>query len=678
MPSASSRGAVRRARISRQFRQTHDDVTRILNRRLTVFYRVIVDDITHNLSQAHSPSVLADQIFSRDQWRPLFNATLIPSLRTAAVTGVSFEKEWIESATADKTRQSIASFDQFDSNSLQNTTSDASFKGVFYTDVQKLQSIRESHNLSENSKDFSNFIAQKQPGQLPWPDLPDIGVGMSAELQAETERFLKHRAVGVWSKVSDSVRADLQRAIQIGLKEGDTLEQLTKRVESSLKGYTKHQAQRVARTETTAAMGFGGHAERTELGIPAKEWISTIDNRNRGFKAKSNYDHLTCTGQVVKNEDAFIISGEQLNYPGDVSLGATGGNVIHCRCCSIGAWPKGMLAGSNYRDDGHGTVADPRLPSPEEKITLDRQKQANNYRASNAILIKQLIKETTEAMQKAYAETEKVRQEVAKIHDDIVSSQKKYRQAAIDVSEAEKDLQDARARKAPKPEIDRLTKRRNEAEKTQKQADKDLSAATENVSEKVQDVLKASDPAEIKLDTQSLPPDSPQEKTAQKAADWLSVVLEKKATGPNPPKPKIEESIADRAGHKDGRIWLTPNGSQQTAAHELGHFLETLGNNGKNGKGFLYYRTEGYGPTKSLFPLGPNFQRDEIYWDDKFTDAFKSKVRAAYAGKFYPGDVHSEIISMGLELLFANPIAFALSDPEYFRFIIGIIKGLLG
>lgn len=42
-------------------------------------------------------------------------------------------------------------------------------------------------------------------------------------------------------------------------------------------------------------------------------------------------------------------------------------------------------------------------------------------------------------------------------------------------------------------------------------------------------------------------------------------------------------------------------------------------------------------------------------------------------GKYYKG--HTEIISMGLELLYDDPIGFAERDPEYFKFLTGILNG---
>ena len=49
---------------------------------------------------------------------------------------------------------------------------------------------------------------------------------------------------------------------------------------------------------------------------------------------------------------------------------------------------------------------------------------------------------------------------------------------------------------------------------------------------------------------------------------------------------------------------------------------------------------------------------------------------AFYTGKEYP-DKATEIVSMGLELLYEDPYNFAKADPEFFDFIMGILDGEL-
>ena len=58
-----------------------------------------------------------------------------------------------------------------------------------------------------------------------------------------------------------------------------------------------------------------------------KEWVSVLDGVTR--KA-----HAIADGQRVGVDEAFVVDGELLMFPGDISLGATAKNTNHCRCGS--------------------------------------------------------------------------------------------------------------------------------------------------------------------------------------------------------------------------------------------------------------------------------------------------------------------------------------------------------
>ena len=69
------------------------------------------------------------------------------------------------------------------------------------------------------------------------------------------------------------------------------------------------------------------------------------------------------------------------------------------------------------------------------------------------------------------------------------------------------------------------------------------------------------------------------------------------------------------------------------------------------------------------------YDETEIGRDDDFGKAF-GKQDAFYVGKHY-ADGSTEIISMGLEKLYKDPVKFAQDDPEYCAFLVGILEGSL-
>lgn len=57
-----------------------------------------------------------------------------------------------------------------------------------------------------------------------------------------------------------------------------------------------------------------------------KEWLSALLPTTRPA-------HAAAHGQKVSSQEPFYVGGEYLKYPGDLSLGATAGNIINCYCC---------------------------------------------------------------------------------------------------------------------------------------------------------------------------------------------------------------------------------------------------------------------------------------------------------------------------------------------------------
>ena len=93
------------------------------------------------------------------------------------------------------------------------------------------------------------------------------------------------------------------------------------------KKYSRYQALRLVRTETTRAANYG--VEQSALSVfPGenliKEWSTSIDGRERDWHDQAN-------GQKEPNKDSFIVGGESIMRPGEGSAL----NVVNCRCSAI-------------------------------------------------------------------------------------------------------------------------------------------------------------------------------------------------------------------------------------------------------------------------------------------------------------------------------------------------------
>ena len=96
--------------------------------------------------------------------------------------------------------------------------------------------------------------------------------------------------------------------------------------------YSQWQAERVVRTEATAAANFAQTQAAQTIFPPEqmqKEWIASFDDRTRDT-------HSEADGQIVMANNTFIVGGQLMMFPGDPAGGAA--ECINCRC-SVAYFP---------------------------------------------------------------------------------------------------------------------------------------------------------------------------------------------------------------------------------------------------------------------------------------------------------------------------------------------------
>jgi hypothetical protein len=143
--------------------------------------------------------------------------------------------------------------------------------------------------------------------------------------------------------------------------------------------------------------------------------------------------------------------------------------------------------------------------------------------------------------------------------------------------------------------------------------------------------------------------------------------------------------VRDYNGHRgqytasDRAIDMNAHMGEQVGlvVHEWGHHIEYNVPGAKKAAGeFLRYRLKGEKPQKLKDVLPQRkYKNDEIAAKDEFDKAFGPES-GWYVGKIYSGGA-TEIISMGLERLYEDGAAFARKDPEYCKFILGVLDGSL-
>lgn len=110
--------------------------------------------------------------------------------------------------------------------------------------------------------------------------------------------------------------------------ENETVVQMRDRIFKKVNSpnFYKWQALRIARTETTFAMNRAKLISGEVSGLTMeKYWIAKIDSRTRD-------QHAYMNGKKVGQNELFDVGGEKMLHPGDRLNGASGSNLVNCRC----------------------------------------------------------------------------------------------------------------------------------------------------------------------------------------------------------------------------------------------------------------------------------------------------------------------------------------------------------
>lgn len=117
-----------------------------------------------------------------------------------------------------------------------------------------------------------------------------------------------------------------------GILQGYSTNKIARHLMDSLEKIERVSAVRAARTAITAAYNGGRYdadAELVEKGaIIENEWICR-------FGPNSREEHKKANGQRVPFGTPFTVGGEELRFPGDGSLGASGWNLYNCQCYKL-------------------------------------------------------------------------------------------------------------------------------------------------------------------------------------------------------------------------------------------------------------------------------------------------------------------------------------------------------
>lgn len=150
----------------------------------------------------------------------------------------------------------------------------------------------------------------------------------------DTDRLVE-QLVDAWlrrhagTKIQGILDTDLERVrneLADGVKLGEGVDELAKRIDAYLEPLYAKRSQSIARTEVIPASNLGSQMAARATGLPIrKSWLSTPGARTRPT-------HSSANGQSVALDQPYVVGGQKLLFPGDHSLGASADNTVQCRC----------------------------------------------------------------------------------------------------------------------------------------------------------------------------------------------------------------------------------------------------------------------------------------------------------------------------------------------------------
>jgi hypothetical protein len=184
---------------------------------------------------------------------------------------------------------------------------------------------------------------------------------------AEAVRFIRERQNKL-AGVPDEIHARIKTTLEAGLNDGDTMEQLAKRIRSEFNDIDEGRARVIASTETAAAYGTSRDQAMRSAGVQWKAWLTSGNSNVRAahYEAGLTYSFDT----PIPVDEPFIVGGERLMHPGDQA--GSPANTINCHCVQI------AVAGPAADSPVAAAVAAPAVaPVPEPKpihveITLNQ------------------------------------------------------------------------------------------------------------------------------------------------------------------------------------------------------------------------------------------------------------------------------------------------------------------
>jgi SPP1 gp7 family putative phage head morphogenesis protein len=209
---------------------------------------------------------------------------------------------------------------------INGMTKSVKAEGEEIPDIEDILDWKEENNkLLATLK--SLWVASLKEGYEAANDTFGLGVGFDVMNPKFLDWISKYGAEKV-KEINDTTKEKLQKTLTEGIADGEGIPKLKNRVLETMGEAKTSRAVKIARTETHNTVSSGTFDTYAAAGVQKKEWLTSIDGRERE-------SHAALNGEVVNMDESF---SNGLDYPGDPSGDAE--EVVNCRCTLLPVLPE--------------------------------------------------------------------------------------------------------------------------------------------------------------------------------------------------------------------------------------------------------------------------------------------------------------------------------------------------
>jgi hypothetical protein len=519
-------------------------------------------------------------------------------------------------------------------------------------------------------------------------DVPDgIALGPYPDwmIAEATETLTETMQQDYWQKIPETTRNDVRGTLLDGIETGKSIRTLSKEIMAAHGDtYTQARANAVARTETAGMLNSGHNAAignlQAETGIAmGKEWLSVNGNTTRE-------DHSAADGQIVPFNKDFTVGGESAPYPAHMGLSA--GQRVNCQCTVLSSFAGNEIFDQvemveEQVEEPVDIPIPPPLPTPLAPATPVWENMTFD-----------------EIMDRGDEELEAKRQAVLKAKESMTEQLRELREERLEIVGRMQSSVKKRAelmqlgRLEDQDEIDFLTRAiTGFAKEMNIVSDKTSRVRSKGVANQLAKLrVKKSERTVFELmeDSNGGPNSLPKmknrsimtkaKKVSRQLGELMHAPTHEMWEGSGKIWSGVNQTKTGRAFANGVSVSMSKTNSDAIYAHEFAHNIE-MGNVRalRLAKDYRAKKTEGQvaGTFNELYPTHGYGSSEKTLGDDDWRKLVMSDSDAHYIGKTYSDGKSTEVVSMGVELLFENPARFAETDPEYFKLVIGILDGSL-